>query len=456
MKFKKNESGQVLVLTALSMSALLGFVGLATDVGVLFRVRHNLQIAADAAATTAALYQSYGLSAAAAANMAAGENGVTNGVDGANVITNAPPVIGPATGRAGFAEVVVAKPTGTIFMSVFGFRNIAVTARAVAGPVAGNACIYLMNKSGTDLSLQGSGTIEAPGGQITCAVFSNSTSSSSVSVNGQGNYINAAYIGTMGGLSAAGNSNTSPTPVTTGVYQQQPPNSLMITAPTSSKFSSCPPATGTTAKVNSTNYTTLTSNDLKNGMANNGLCFSGNVMLQGTASSPLNLPSGLYVFAGQVAIGNYVTANGVTLDIVGDGGPATENILTVTSTTNVNLRAQSASDSSTPCVPTGGAFCDVLLLAPSTNNQTFNIQWGSSGGSANSCQSLSATTAAGLGFSGIIDAPSANISLQDQGGYAMVAGMVVGSLTLKTGLLCINNYAAANPLSRLAHITLVE
>ena len=58
MKFKKNESGQVLVLTALSMSALLGFVGLATDVGVLFRVRHNLQIAADAAATTAALYQS--------------------------------------------------------------------------------------------------------------------------------------------------------------------------------------------------------------------------------------------------------------------------------------------------------------------------------------------------------------------------------------------------------------
>ena len=456
MKFREKESGQVLVLTALSMSALLGFVGLATDMGVLFRVRHNLQIAADAAATTGALYQSYGLSAATAAYMAAGENGVSNGVDGARVVPSAPPVSGPAAGRAGFVEAVVSRPTGTIFMSVFGFRSVTVSARAVAGPVAGNACIYLMNKTGTDLSLQGSGTMEAPGGQTTCAVYSNSTASDSVTVSGQGNYVNTAYLGTMGGLSAGGNSNTSPTPVTTGVYQQQPPNSLVITPPSRSSFSSCPPATGANAKVNSTNYTTLTSTDLKNGMGTGGLCFSGNVMLQGTASSPLNLPAGLYVLTGQVAIGNYITANGVTLDIVGDGGPASENILTVTSATNVNLRAQSASDASSPCVPTGGAYCDVLFLAPSTNNQTFNIQWGSSGGSANACQSLSATTAAGLGFSGIIDAPAANISLQDQGGYAMVTGMVVGSLSLKTGLLCINNYALVNPLSRLAHITLVE
>lgn len=455
MKIRKNESGQVLVLTALTMSTLLGFVGLATDIGVLFRVRHNLQIAADAAATTGALYQSYGQSAVSAANMAASENGVTNGVEGANVMATAPPGSGPAAGRSGFVEVVVAKPTGTLFMALFGFRSVTVTARAVAGPVAGNACIYLMNRTGTDLSLQGSGTIEAPGGEVTCAVYSNSTSPNSVTVSGQGNYVNTEYLGTMGGLSAGGNSQTSPTPVTTGVYQQQPPNALQITPPTGSSYPLCPPATGAAAKVQSTNYATLTSNDLRNGMGSTGLCFSGNVMLQGTASTPLNLPAGLYVFTGQVAIGNYITANGVTLDIVGDGGPASENILTVTSTTNVNLSAQKAADTSTPCVATNGAYCDVLIVAPSTNNQTFNIQWGSSG-NANSCQSLSATSAAGLGFNGIIDAPAANVSLQDQGGYAMVTGMVVGSLSLKTGLLCINNYATANPLSRLAHITLVE
>ena len=39
MRILKEESGQVLVVTALSMFVLLGFVGFATDVGNLLRVR---------------------------------------------------------------------------------------------------------------------------------------------------------------------------------------------------------------------------------------------------------------------------------------------------------------------------------------------------------------------------------------------------------------------------------
>ena len=63
MKFLRDESGQMLVLTALSMTALLGFLALSTDVGMLFHTRRNLQIAADAAATAGALNISYGASA---------------------------------------------------------------------------------------------------------------------------------------------------------------------------------------------------------------------------------------------------------------------------------------------------------------------------------------------------------------------------------------------------------
>src|SRR3954452_22519230 len=51
----RDESGSVLVIAALSMTALLGFVALATDVGLLFRTRRNVQIAADAAAIAGAL-----------------------------------------------------------------------------------------------------------------------------------------------------------------------------------------------------------------------------------------------------------------------------------------------------------------------------------------------------------------------------------------------------------------
>ena len=55
MKIREDQSGQVLVLAALAMTALMGFMALATDVGILFRARRNRQIAADAAAVAGAL-----------------------------------------------------------------------------------------------------------------------------------------------------------------------------------------------------------------------------------------------------------------------------------------------------------------------------------------------------------------------------------------------------------------
>jgi uncharacterized membrane protein len=50
MEKQDNESGQVMILTALCMTVLLGFLALAVDVALLFRARRNVQITADAAA----------------------------------------------------------------------------------------------------------------------------------------------------------------------------------------------------------------------------------------------------------------------------------------------------------------------------------------------------------------------------------------------------------------------
>lgn len=467
MKLLKSESGQVLVLTALGMVVLLGFVGLATDVGVLFRVRHNLQIAADAAATAGALYESYGEAAIPAARAAATENGVTDGVDGGIVTIHVPPASGPASTTPGFVEAIVAKPASTVFMALFGYRTVTVSARAVAGPAPGTGCMYLTNTSGPNLSLQGSGTIEAPNGGKTCGIYGSSTDPNSVSVKGQGNYVNTDYISTAGGLQGAGNSNTSPTPITTYQYVQSPPESLNITPQNPSNMSPCTDLStlglGTT-KVNSTTYYVLTNAALSSMSA--PYCFKGNVMLQGTSTNPLTLPPGLYAFGpsagpgtGQVAIGDYVNGTGITLDIYGDGGSGSEDILTVTSTANsTHLSAphadQNFATGTDRCSATGGACYDVLLLAPKSNNQTFNLQWGSSGGSSNTCQAP--VPADSLYFDGIIDAPSVNVSLQDQGGYSLITGMVVGSLTLKTGILCVANYATSNPYSPFSRVTLVE
>ena len=55
MRIKRDEVGQTLVLTALCLGAMLGVVALATDVGLMFHARRNMQIAADSAAVAGAL-----------------------------------------------------------------------------------------------------------------------------------------------------------------------------------------------------------------------------------------------------------------------------------------------------------------------------------------------------------------------------------------------------------------
>ncbi len=110
MKMRESERGQALVLVAFCAVVLIGFAALATDVGVLFRAKRNMQIAADAAATAAALdylYNGSVSSAKTAGQAAAAANGVTNGSGGATVVINDPPASGPNAGTSGFFEAIV-------------------------------------------------------------------------------------------------------------------------------------------------------------------------------------------------------------------------------------------------------------------------------------------------------------------------------------------------------------
>src|ERR1035441_8356944 len=87
MRLKDNESGQVLVITAVCMIGFMGFLALAVDVGVLFHTRWQLQTAADAAATAAAVeYLHNGYNSASA--ITAGANAATaNNVSDGNTMT---------------------------------------------------------------------------------------------------------------------------------------------------------------------------------------------------------------------------------------------------------------------------------------------------------------------------------------------------------------------------------
>ena len=59
MRIGNDEGGQMLVMLAVSLSALMGLMALAVDVGMLFHVRREVQIATDAAAAAGALDYHY-------------------------------------------------------------------------------------------------------------------------------------------------------------------------------------------------------------------------------------------------------------------------------------------------------------------------------------------------------------------------------------------------------------
>ena len=436
MKILRNGEGQTLIFTALAMAMLLGFMALALDVGLLFRAKRKAQIAADAAATAGALDYFYTASetkAKAMAQTAAQANHIGNDPD-YSVAVNCAPQHGPRTAAScnGYFEAFVRSSNQTIFMGMFGRGIVDVVARAVAGPVTNMPCIFLMNDSGTDLSLQGSATIENPDGGKTCAIYVNSNSSNSIDVTGKGNSIDSIYVSTMGGITGSGvlmDSDNNQIPTAKGAPQIQLPAALTPPVPKPSDYTICGPPTGYTSSYdNKAKVTVYSASPTSLPPGCYGIGSAKNTILNIDLAN-INLSAGKYVFdlgsGGTLNIGNNVTGSGLLLDVyTGNVG--------VNPTNNANLSA-----SSTPDDPYNG----ILLLEPESNTGTINIQFGAARGK----------------WDGIIDAPGANLTLHDQGGFAFVTGLVVGDLQLKTGTIKIDNYSDLHPTTTpLKSIALVE
>ena len=131
-----DERGQMLVLSAFVIVALLAFTGLIVDVGFHYAQRRQAQNATDQAAKAAAYEMTYGGSNAAAIQAAlenAHDNGYNNdGVDN-TVTVNIPPLSGPHVGDPNYVEVLVTEEPTTFFIHVVLGETGGVAARGVAG-----------------------------------------------------------------------------------------------------------------------------------------------------------------------------------------------------------------------------------------------------------------------------------------------------------------------------------
>jgi hypothetical protein len=139
---ENRRKGNVLVLTAVSLTVVIGFAAVALDGGLLQHNRRVAQAVADAAALAAAddLFLNWQSnagqdptgSAATKALANANANGFTNDGSTSTVTVNIPPRSGGHTGLAGHAEVIVVWYQERGFSGLWGSAPIPVTARAVA------------------------------------------------------------------------------------------------------------------------------------------------------------------------------------------------------------------------------------------------------------------------------------------------------------------------------------
>ncbi len=221
----KKEAGQALIFTAAALVVLMGFAGLAIDMGVMRHDKRLQQTAADAAAIAGASNLAFGGVTSGAQDAASRVGYTDNGggqvsnCTGAAVGTicvevNNPPKSGPhqpgstdcLPASSCYVEVLVADVHPTYFMKILGINSETITARAVAanlGGGAGNGCLYTLSPPSSGIEgIGGSGTLNAP----TCGIVDNGD------YNGTVPNVSADTFAVSGSLSGKSATCTTPGP----------------------------------------------------------------------------------------------------------------------------------------------------------------------------------------------------------------------------------------------------
>jgi Flp pilus assembly protein TadG len=212
-----DRAGGIAVMTALSLSSLVGAAGLGTEAGLWYVAKRDMQSAADTAAYSASSALMAGqntTNAALAAKAVTARYGFANGTGGVVVTVNSPPESGSYTTNSSAVEVIVQQPQTLLFSSLFLASSPTISARAVGlAGVAGNGCVLTLDKGNvTDLTDSGGATLNLNN----CGIDVNSSSADALSISG-GATINAYSATITGNYETSGGAKLSATHgITTG------------------------------------------------------------------------------------------------------------------------------------------------------------------------------------------------------------------------------------------------
>jgi Putative Flp pilus-assembly TadE/G-like len=369
---RKREAGHVLPLVALCLSVLMGFGGMAVDVGYWEYAQREQQSATDAAALGGAQQLLYSAScpdstnATAAAKSDAAKNGYTDGSNNVTVAVENPPATGTFSGTSCAVRVhITKKKIATFFTRLFGFGTagnpnaMTETTEATAEVLAdGSGCVFMLG-TGDNTNFNGS-TVQA--------------SKCSIELNGSANFNGATVDAkSIGEANYAGSNNG-------GTFSGATPAPMLPAA------DPCPEIAGCAAIAKNPPSTSPCNGSYT---AGSGVLAPGcynNLNLHGATVSLT--PSGTFVFAGSANFnGASITGNGVTIYI--PAGASAPNFNKVNSLTL------------TP--PTSGSYAGVSYYQDPSNSSGVNFN----GSSTN--------------IAGLIYAPAASMNYNgSQGQYAVL------------------------------------
>jgi hypothetical protein len=345
-RFKNDEAGSYLVVTALLLPALIGVVGLGTEGGLWYMRHSRMQSAADSAAVSAATnyyLQRKPETLAVQAQAITATYGFTNGAQGVVVTVNRPPTSGPRATDQKAVEVTITEPQSRLFSALFDSGSFNITARAVAVGMGGKGCVISLDPSASGATtLQGTAAVALNG----CSLYDNSSSASALTVGGSGT-LNAESVSIVGGVA-----NTSGITTTDGIATGQPAASDPYADASFGSFTGC---------------------DRTNFVAKNAVTINPGVYCEGisvNAGAALTLNPGIYYLdRGSLSVngGASLTGVGVTLVFTSSNGHNYASA-SINGGANINLVA-----------PTTGPTAGIVIFGD--RNMTVDTSFKLNGGS---------------------------------------------------------------------------
>ena len=289
----RGTKGFVGITTALVITGMLAFTGLAFDVGYIEWSRMSVQAAADAAAMGALRELELGNTSTistAGLNDAA-LNGYSNGVAHTTVTINSPPASGSYSGDTHAVEAIVSRTVPTFFMMIVGANSMQLSARAVgrttssSGSIGG--CVFGLDPSARRaVQIAGASSVT-----VACSLLVNSNDNEAFEMEGS----ETLHLGSHAKVGVFGSWKLNGQSVIDDAYNK-PTNPVQIASRLSDPLAAVPvPPAGPLRSSNAINY------DMNNKPAANTLqpgVYCGGLTVNNTGGVKFTMAAGTYIMAG--------------------------------------------------------------------------------------------------------------------------------------------------------------